>query len=551
MAGIPDPHALLADLLEPSPESIANAALRPSAATYVPLSDDAQFNPEAAEFMPLAEAARRVRAEREMQLVQESDEWQRMVTELQAALQASWLEKDSLLQQLNECKQWKHRLVQSLQAERTKVVKVEGQLEVEREKHSMLKCEHNLLLKQFHDKKVAFSEIVSASARLSDELQAARDQVATLETDLLAVQQEYIDLETNFKRFADQASVLREVVDNGEEEDERDNEVDEDDDSIYEQIARDMWQRSYLKMVYVESVPVFCIYNPASSSNSANQNRHVPGIFQHCASAGYVADTMADSFSELTNSDLIGVLGQLQWQRDTTLDSCWLKVHMTQCGWCSYVGIVAGAMGRKAMMQAFGLGKASIFAAFSPSAGQYTYASYGFDLETYGIFQSIVRHILVELTPILASVPEAPSWKSAKQWLLKMQVPGEMRELIETGQEVRIPVHLLRFTQNDISPFFKMENGIRMCIHQASKNLWMQWGRGADPVASVPPLSVVLDLEGNLWSLDNRRLAELKMLQSLVVELVTARCVVHAWHRQFPKKKSTCTDGLGIECYRR
>merc|ERR1740123_401325 len=62
----------------------------------------------------------------------------------------------------------------------------------------------------------------------------------------------------------------------------------------------------------------------------------------------------------------------------------------------------------------------------------------------------------------------------------------------------------------------------------------------------LPALTVLRDSEGLLWSLSNRRLAVLKMMQALTAETIWVKCDVVAYDPKFRRAKSTANDGIGI-----
>ena len=62
----------------------------------------------------------------------------------------------------------------------------------------------------------------------------------------------------------------------------------------------------------------------------------------------------------------------------------------------------------------------------------------------------------------------------------------------------------------------------------------------------LPPLEVV-DEDGALWCMSNRRLTELKWLQAVQQDkAVGARCVIHAPSPRYRQRRSSMRDVLGI-----
>ena len=89
--------------------------------------------------------------------------------------------------------------------------------------------------------------------------------------------------------------------------------------------------------------------------------------------------------------------------------------------------------------------------------------------------------------------------------------------------------------------------GDRISIYQTLDELW----RGRVKPEDMPPLEVVL-CDGKLWSINNRRLADLKMFQAVSQhETVWVSCVLRPPnHPKFRSSKTTKTDGLsvGLHC---
>jgi hypothetical protein len=115
-----------------------------------------------------------------------------------------------------------------------------------------------------------------------------------------------------------------------------------------------------------------------------------------------------------------------------------------------------------------------------------------------------------------------------------------------------LPVSAIRFTHDTVDGraiFLHDEAGQskplddRHSIYQTLDQLW----RGCVKPEDLPALEVVL-CDGKLWSLSNRRLADLKMLQMLQQQqTVWVACVLRPpSHPKFRWAKTTDTDGLSI-----
>jgi len=73
------------------------------------------------------------------------------------------------------------------------------------------------------------------------------------------------------------------------------------------------------------------------------------------------------------------------------------------------------------------------------------------------------------------------------------------------------------------------------------------WHKGWSWSVDVPALDVVVDEDGLLWSLSNRRLAALRMLQALTASTVWAQCSLHGpQHPKFEASKTTKNGGIGV-----
>jgi hypothetical protein len=115
-----------------------------------------------------------------------------------------------------------------------------------------------------------------------------------------------------------------------------------------------------------------------------------------------------------------------------------------------------------------------------------------------------------------------------------------------------LQVSAIRFTHDTIDGraiFMHDESGHkkhvddRTSIYQTLDELW----RGRVKPGDLPPLEVVL-CDGKLWSINNRRLADLKMFQALSQhETVWVTCTLRPPnHPKFRPSKTTQTDGLSI-----
>ena len=155
-----------------------------------------------------------------------------------------------------------------------------------------------------------------------------------------------------------------------------------------------------------------------------------------------------------------------------------------------------------------------------------------------------------ELACVKLVVPWPRSWEAAKGWLAEAQVGSRGWQ---SGQEMDIPIHVLRWSQANINNYFKDTS---QTVFEACQELWMQWDSGVQ--AHLPRLEVVFCNDGKFWSLDNRRVAVYRMLQSLVGDVVLVPCCVYLLEQsssaQFPRrilraywqKMKTENEGLGV-----
>ena len=105
-----------------------------------------------------------------------------------------------------------------------------------------------------------------------------------------------------------------------------------------------------------------------------------------------------------------------------------------------------------------------------------------------------------------------------------------------------IPIMCLRWTHDGIDGRFAFRDS--RPIMELALDLWHKgWSWSVD----VPALDVVVDEDGFLWCLSNRRLAALRILQALTASTVWARCSLHGpKHRRFESSKTTQNGGIGV-----
>merc|ERR1719401_2545349 len=86
------------------------------------------------------------------------------------------------------------------------------------------------------------------------------------------------------------------------------------------------------------------------------------------------------------------------------------------------------------------------------------------------------------------------------------------------GQELEIPVSLIRWTHDTITDHF----GDRFPLERTTMQLWRSKDDKdrANIIGHIAPLDVVIDIEGRFWSINNRRLAAYRMFQALSSTMV-------------------------------
>ncbi len=109
---------------------------------------------------------------------------------------------------------------------------------------------------------------------------------------------------------------------------------------------------------------------------------------------------------------------------------------------------------------------------------------------------------------------------------------NEFNEVLKIGQQYRIPSEIIRFTQDSISWATKKGVPLDTLTNEISNGYF----RGSIRV---------VEYAGNLWTLDNRRLAAFKLLgYDVPVTIVSLNDP--AIYNEFVEKFTTITDGLSI-----
>lgn len=146
-----------------------------------------------------------------------------------------------------------------------------------------------------------------------------------------------------------------------------------------------------------------------------------------------------------------------------------------------------------------------------------------------------------------AKVPIPELWQQAEKWLIEARWNSRWWKKPE-GKVVDIPVVLLRWTHDTIGDRY---SDSRQLVHETASVLWKAGATWREKWRElrIPDLDVVIDADCRFWSLSNRRLASLRMLQALVPSQIVAPCKVYLHHDKFNKCRSLSTKncGLGID----
>ena len=148
----------------------------------------------------------------------------------------------------------------------------------------------------------------------------------------------------------------------------------------------------------------------------------------------------------------------------------------------------------------------------------------------------------------LSLLPTAETDKKAAAFLKDGPLPFRCMPL-DGYRVLDVPVKCLRWTHNGINSNFQPSDGSGdLSIFDTAEAIWragpQYWKRGLD----IPNLHVVMDSQGRLWSLSNRRLASFRMAQSLTNETLLVRCFIYRKHGKFVRGRSltTTNDGTGV-----
>jgi len=299
------------------------------------------------------------------------------------------------------------------------------------------------------------------------------------------------------------------------------------------------------KLCELDGCKVICILNKEAPRPNARQAGPDTKIFEFAINAGGLAGTGERPFTGPEWQRLCDhVSKHFHWYQEDcrTEKGFWYKVN--EC-WIGVAGF-SQTQNSKFAERAVRLGQALLHAALCPNEALTRDILMYFHGDLQTMFTNTRDQIRAELAFVQIDVPVSPSASEAKDEMIRIR-PKLIQMRGGSWQDVWLPVHLLRWSQKSCSSKFTDHN---WPVFETARELWVRWPDKEQRdylLKKMPALEVVLDSDGLLWSMSNRRLTAYKMVQALVPDAVVVKCQLKREDGRFEAHHSTLNRGLSIE----
>lgn len=263
-------------------------------------------------------------------------------------------------------------------------------------------------------------------------------------------------------------------------------------------------------------------------------------IYRFAIEAGRLA---GGGDKEFTPNEWQRLCADVKWHQEESHTEKAFWHHINGC-WIGVAGF-SQTCNSKFAERAVGLGRALLRAALCPddTITRDILAYFKDDLQI--VFTNTCDQIKADLAFVQMDVPVSPSASEARRWM--MRIRSTLSQKCGSRQDVWLPAHLLRWSQKSCSSKFTHYD---WPVFETAKELWVRWPDKEQRdylLNKMPALEVVLDSDGLLWSMSNRRLTAYKMVQALVPDPVVVKCQLKREDGRFEAHHSTLNRGLSIE----